>query len=654
MTSSNRLDRARSFGACKVAFGLVVLSGVFCVATPACSSDDLASGLAASQACSLNSDCAAGLKCALGRCRTECVASSDCGSGGSCVSDGTSGVCQPAAEKNTPCDKQSDCSAPLACASDYRCRNLCKTIADCNVLGITGRLCAKDSSGVLFCAEPSEVSADGTTIVAPPPAGASDAAVGGPTPGVDAAAAPDSSSSDGGASEAGPVCNPVCGLKEQCVGGICTPCGDKDGPCCAGACSSNLSCVNGTCSCGTPGSACCNGTTCANNGTCTAGKCVCGEASQACCPQAAGPSTCNGTQTCAGQKCTCIKAVDQSLVQKGDGSLWFISTATNTWTPVTKDDGTKLIATSFADGGTYGCGVQGAKVWCFDYPSNPNYNQYGELGNGTNPLSGGGYPVAVVTSEGGPALTNMVTVFAGGYATYAADAAGNLWSWGYGGTNLLGSGFLFNSSFAAPVLASAGGPQFTGVASVVSTSQTACARKTNGTLWCWGSNTNGQVGVGSVQDTYQYPTQVADLFDKVVSYVVTANVACATTTDGKVWCWGSNVNGELGNGLTSGTALTPQTVKTSDGGPDLAGADLLSSGGPGYGTIVARKKSDGSLSWWGVSTGSNFPAPYAEASFPITGAFVLAHGAYSYPRFIAKDGTLHVNGGPISPAFPCP
>lgn len=134
---------------------LVVLASLLAIAAPACSSSsDVAAGLAEAEKCSLNSDCARGLNCALGVCRVQCVSSADCGTGGSCISTGAIAVCQPAAEKNTPCDRPSDCPSPLACASDYRCRNLCETSADCNVLGITGRVCAKDNSGVLYCADP--------------------------------------------------------------------------------------------------------------------------------------------------------------------------------------------------------------------------------------------------------------------------------------------------------------------------------------------------------------------------------------------------------------------------------------------------------------------------------------------------------------------
>jgi len=86
--------------------------------------------------------------------------------GGECVFDATMhAVCQYSEAQL--CEKQSDCPAPLACASDYRCRNLCADDADCNVLGINGRVCARDANGVNYCAVPSEVS--GGSIVALPP-----------------------------------------------------------------------------------------------------------------------------------------------------------------------------------------------------------------------------------------------------------------------------------------------------------------------------------------------------------------------------------------------------------------------------------------------------------------------------------------------------
>src|SRR5580658_8440944 len=177
----------------------------------ACSSSTV--GLAPDDGCTLNSQCATGLVCAFGRCSAACRTAADC-MGGECVFDATMhAVCQYSEAQL--CEKQSDCPAPLACASDYRCRNLCADDADCNVLGINGRICARDANGVDYCAVPSEVS--GGEIVALPPLnfipeeggpGVPDGAV---VMGLDAGGTSDASDATIGAipTEAGPDAGPT-------------------------------------------------------------------------------------------------------------------------------------------------------------------------------------------------------------------------------------------------------------------------------------------------------------------------------------------------------------------------------------------------------------------------------------------------------------
>jgi len=136
---------------------------------PACSGSARDFAPPTEESCYRNSDCKYPYLCALGRCRTACNTARDCEKGGSCISDGTIAVCQSAADKNSPCDRPADCAAPLACASDYRCRNLCRGDSDCNLFGISGRVCATDANGVDYCAEPSEVGPTGKLDVDPAP-----------------------------------------------------------------------------------------------------------------------------------------------------------------------------------------------------------------------------------------------------------------------------------------------------------------------------------------------------------------------------------------------------------------------------------------------------------------------------------------------------
>ncbi len=74
-----------------------------------------------------------------------------------------------------------------------------------------------------------------------------------------------------------------------------------------------------------------------------------------------------------------------------------------------------------------------------------------------------------------------------------------------------------------------------------------CARKSDGTLWCWGDNERGQLGVGSATDKL-LPVQVNALGNDVAEVALGEFHSCARKSDGTVWCWGDNERGQLGDG----------------------------------------------------------------------------------------------------------
>ena len=87
-----------------------------------------------------------------------------------------------------------------------------------------------------------------------------------------------------------------------------------------------------------------------------------------------------------------------------------------------------------------------------------------------------------------------------------------------------------------------------GWASITAGTTHTCATRTDGTLWCWGANDSGQLGIGGGTDQdrpRQVTTPAAGGWAGVTAGY---DHTCATRTGGTLWCWGYNGNGELGLG----------------------------------------------------------------------------------------------------------
>jgi alpha-tubulin suppressor-like RCC1 family protein len=165
-------------------------------------------------------------------------------------------------------------------------------------------------------------------------------------------------------------------------------------------------------------------------------------------------------------------------------------------------------------------------------------NVYGEIGLGNT------------TSYSSPkqvgALTTWSQIAMGSGHSLAISESGALWAWGNGGSGKLGLGNT--TSYSSPkqvgsltnwatLMKCGGTPNFS------------AAIKTDGTLWMWGNNSEGQLGQGN--QTYRSsPVQVGALTNW--SKVATGSTATiAIKTDGTIWSWGRNSEGQLGLGNTT-------------------------------------------------------------------------------------------------------
>lgn len=143
-------------------------------------------------------------------------------------------------------------------------------------------------------------------------------------------------------------------------------------------------------------------------------------------------------------------------------------------------------------------------------------------------------------------LTDWLQICAGGYNNTSAGVKtdGTLWTWGYNGNGQLGLGNTTNYSSPKQVGALTGWVQ-------VSSGRfgMTAAIKSNGTLWLMGAGSYGQLGLGNTT-SYSSPKQVGSLTNWATVSCGNAGVR-ALKTDGTIWSWGYNVEGQVGDGTTT-------------------------------------------------------------------------------------------------------
>ncbi len=229
------------------------------------------------------------------------------------------------------------------------------------------------------------------------------------------------------------------------------------------------------------------------------------------------------------------------------------------------------------------------------------YNADGELGDGGTTNSD--VPVKVKLPPG-----NKVTaIAAGGYDSLALTSTGKVFAWGYNADGELGNGGTANSLVpvkvklpaATKATAIAAGGTLSGVGVIVAGPGHGLALTSTGKVFAWGYNTNGELGNGAMASSH-VPVKVKLPAGAKVTAIAAAEVhSLAVTSTGSVLAWGGNNFGQLGDGSYQGSDVP---VKVDMGGSTVGLMAALRAARPAIAATapVARTQST-------VFAGYNFP-----------------------------------------------
>lgn len=248
-------------------------------------------------------------------------------------------------------------------------------------------------------------------------------------------------------------------------------------------------------------------------------------------------------------------------------------------------------------------------------------NTFGELGTGNTTYYSSPKQIG--------ALTNWKYVSTANGTTLAVKTDGTLWAWG---KNAFGQIGLNNRTYYSS-------PKQVGLLTnwaLVQSGDSECSHaiKTDGTLWSWGDNFYGQLGLGNTT-RYSSPKQVGALTNWLKLQPCGGNALLAIKTDGTLWACGQNSSGQLGLGNTTNYSSVKQ----------IGALTTWSTIASGTNTVLATR-TDGTLWGWGVNaygqlgngTINNYSSPKQIGA--LTTWNIVSCTGGSSTGAIKTDGTL--------------
>lgn len=182
-------------------------------------------------------------------------------------------------------------------------------------------------------------------------------------------------------------------------------------------------------------------------------------------------------------------------------------------------------------------------------------------------------------------------------------------------------------------------PAIADAVQVVAGGKQTCARLAGGTVRCWGGNVIGQLGAGLSVDHTGNPSAVVGL-DDAIDVASGEYHMCAARATGRVVCWGDGSRGQLGNGRSGDSPVPVDVVALDDA--VAVGAFMLHS---------CAIRASGAVACWGFGEGgqlgyggtADLDEPVAVG--PIDGTPVTLAGGSNHTCVSTDAGALFCWGG---------
>ena len=199
---------------------------------------------------------------------------------------------------------------------------------------------------------------------------------------------------------------------------------------------------------------------------------------------------------------------------------------------------------SLTVGWDHACGLTSDHVaYCW------GHNTSGQLGIGTLAIGSTATPTIVAGGH------TFASISSNGVHTCGIRMTGEAYCWGWEGEGELGNGASLTFTGQPAPVAVLGGRTY---ASISGGSSHTCAVTSAGTPYCWGNSFSGQVGDGAGTGYRTSPVLVAN--GLTVTRVVAGGAhSCALEHGGRMWCWGENDVGQIGDGSFQ-TRIAPEEV----------------------------------------------------------------------------------------------